>query len=161
MGEAVQIVVGRAKGPSLREIAAALFRHVRLLKISFLLIFAAGMTYAIICPSYEAHMKILVRPGRIDPAMTPTQTVAPLLQQEAISEEELNSQSEFLQDDEVLRKVVSETHLADGSGSRLFSVKTRKNGLRTWFESFRGSWRFLPRVSPRSSPPRTGHQIRV
>ena len=116
MSEVYQVIAtGTREGPSLRDIAGALFRHIRLLKISFLLVFAGAMAYAIMFPSYEAHMKILVRRGRIDPAMTPTQTVSPLLQQDVISEEELNSQSELLHDDEVLRTVAVQNHLADGS----------------------------------------------
>jgi uncharacterized protein involved in exopolysaccharide biosynthesis len=104
------------RGPTPREIAAVFFRHVRLLKISFLLVFAAGLAYAIISPSYESQMKVLVRRGRIDPAVTPTQTVAPLLQQDTVSEEELNSQAELLRDDDILRQVVQKTGLADQGG---------------------------------------------
>jgi uncharacterized protein involved in exopolysaccharide biosynthesis len=98
--------------PSARDLAAVFFRHTWLLKASFLLVFAAGMVYAIVSPSYEARMKVLVRRGRIDPAVTPTQSVAPIVQQDVVSEEELNSQAELLHDDDILRNVVLETGLA-------------------------------------------------
>ena len=106
--------IGGESNPSLRDLAAVFFRHAWLLKVSFLLVFAAGMVYSIISPSYEAKMKVLVQRGRIDPAVTPTQSVTPLMQQE-ISEEELNSQAELLHDDDLLRQVVIEAGLADRS----------------------------------------------
>jgi uncharacterized protein involved in exopolysaccharide biosynthesis len=58
-------------------------------------------------------MKILVTRGRIDPAVTPTETAPPLLVRQEVSEEELNSEAELLRDDDVLRKVVLETGLAE------------------------------------------------
>lgn len=114
MRESPQLVsVGYNPTPSARDLAAVFFRHTWLLKVSFLLVFAAGMVYAIISPSYEARMKVLVRRGRIDPAVTPTQTVVPWMQQDVVSEEELNSQAELLRDGDILRKVVIETELAE------------------------------------------------
>jgi uncharacterized protein involved in exopolysaccharide biosynthesis len=111
MNERLQVGQMRSEShPSLRDLAAVFFRRTWLLKISFLLVFAAGMVYSIISPSYEAKMKVLVQRGRIDPAITPTQSVTPLMQQE-VSEEELNSQAELLHDDDLLRQVVIETGL--------------------------------------------------
>jgi uncharacterized protein involved in exopolysaccharide biosynthesis len=103
---------GRERNPSPRDLAAVFFRHTWLLKISFLLVLAAGMVYSVISPSYESKMKVLVQQGRIDPAITSTQSVTPLMRQE-VSEEELNSQAELLRDDDVLRKVVIDAGLAD------------------------------------------------
>lgn len=112
MSQTLQLGPGNEKNPSLRDLAAVFFRHTWLLKVSFLLVFATGLVYSIISPSYEAKMKVLVERGRIDPAVTPTQSVTPLMQQE-VSEEELNSQAELLRDDDILRKVVTESGLAD------------------------------------------------
>lgn len=58
-------------------------------------------------------MKVPVRRGRIDPAVTATQTVVPLVQQDVVSEEELNSHAELLRDDDILRNAVLETGLAE------------------------------------------------
>lgn len=114
MTDTLQLIPGgQDRAPSVRDFATVFFRHGRLLKISFFVVFAACMTYRVLCPSYEAQMKVLVRRGRIDPAVTPTQTVSPLLEQEVVSEEELNSQAELLQDQDILRQVVLETGLAD------------------------------------------------
>lgn len=114
MTEPMQVITRTNDGlPSARDFAIVFFRHPRLLKLSFLLIFGAGMVYWIVAPSYEAQMKILVRRGRIDPAVTPTQTAAPLFEQDVVSEEELNSQAELLQDRDLLRSVVLQTGLAE------------------------------------------------
>ena len=115
MGEHLQCgFEGGERSPSLRDLAAVFFRHAWLLKTSFFSVFAAGMVYSIISPSYEAKLKVLVQRGRIDPAITSTQSVTPLMQQE-VSEEELNSQAELLRDDDVLRKAVIDAGLADRS----------------------------------------------
>src|SRR5690349_15002409 len=98
--------------PSLRDVATIIFRHQRLLSLSFLFIFAAGVGYATFFPSYKAEMKILLRKGRIDPVLTPTQSPSPAFEHDEISEEEMNSESELLRDDDLLREVVSETPLA-------------------------------------------------
>lgn len=114
MTETLQVIEGGGvRPPSVRDFAMVFFRHGRLMKLSFLLVFAAGMAYWVIAPSYQVQMKVLVRRGRIDPAVTPTETVSPLLEQDLVSEEELNSQAEMLQDDDILRKVVTETGLAE------------------------------------------------
>lgn len=57
-------------------------------------------------------MKILVRRGRIDPAITPTPTPSPAFEHDEITEEELNSQVELLRDEDILRQVVVETGLS-------------------------------------------------
>ena len=98
MSEKIQVLARRNldRSPSPRDVAAVFFRHSRLLAVSFVLVLAAGLMYAVLAPSYEAEMKVLVRRGRIDPAVTPTQTTSPAFEHDEISEEELNS--------EVLRK---------------------------------------------------------
>jgi protein tyrosine kinase modulator len=100
-------------GPTLRDIAAVFFRQRRLVVISFLLALSAGLLYAILAPSYKAEMKVLVRHGRIDPAVTPTETAPPLLDRDEVTEEELNSEVELLQDDDILRRVAVTAGLAD------------------------------------------------
>lgn len=114
MAEELRIVPAVPDRPlTTRDIAAVFFRHQKLFLIAFLSVMSVGLLYAILAPSYEAEMKILVRRGRIDPALTPTETAPPLLDKQEISEEELNSEVELLRDEDVLRKVVIETGLAD------------------------------------------------
>jgi uncharacterized protein involved in exopolysaccharide biosynthesis len=101
------------RSPSLRDVAAVFFRHQKLFAGSFLLALAAGVTYVVLSPSYKAEMKVMVRRGRIDPAVTPTQTPSPAFEHDEISEEELNSEVELLGDDDILRQVVVDTGLAE------------------------------------------------
>ncbi len=97
--------------PTLRELAMVLFRQRRVFIWVATLIFGAAVFYAVAGERYQAHMKILVRPGRAD-APVSAQENAPLdLTRLAITEEDLNSEVELLQDDEVLRKVVLENGL--------------------------------------------------
>jgi succinoglycan biosynthesis transport protein ExoP len=114
MSEKIQVLARRNldRSPSLRDVAAVFFRHQELLAVSFLLVLTAGVVYAVLVPSYKAEMKVLVRRGRIDPAVTPTQTASPAFEHDEISEEELNSEVELLRDEDLLRKVVIETGLA-------------------------------------------------
>ena len=99
--------------PTLRDVAGVFFRHRKLFTNSFLAVVVAGVLYATFAPSYKAEMKVLVSRGRIDPAVTPTETAPPLLDRREVTEEELNSEVELLRDDDVLRQVVIATGLAD------------------------------------------------
>ena len=101
-----------AASPTMRDLMAVLFRQRRLMVVSFFVILFAVLIYGTVAPSYQAHMKILVRRGRLDPIVTPTPTPSPMFQREEISEEELNSQVELLRDDEVLRTVAQTAGLS-------------------------------------------------
>ncbi len=98
---------------SLRDVAAVFFRHKKLFAVSFVAVLLAGVIYAFAATSYDAQMKFVVRRGRIDPAVSPTQTAAPFLQAAPVTEEEMNSEVELLRDQEALREVVVKTGLAD------------------------------------------------
>src|SRR5258708_27548934 len=99
--------------PSLRDLAAVLFRHPKLLVVAFVAVLLSGVTYSVLSASYNAQMKFVVRRGRIDPAVSPTQTAAPLLQPGSVTEEEMNSEVELFHDQDVLREVVVKNKLTD------------------------------------------------
>ena len=74
-------------------------------------VMVSALAYLFAGARYRAELKLLVRPGRAD-APASAQANAPLdLTRLAITEEELNSEVELLQDDGVLRKVVEENRL--------------------------------------------------
>lgn len=102
-----------ARAPSLRDLAAVFFRHKNLFLATFASVFAAGVLYSVLFPSYTAEMKMVVRHGRIDPAVTPAQTSLPQLRETEISEEELNSEAELLRNEDVLREVIGRSGLAE------------------------------------------------
>lgn len=88
-----------------------LFRRRRVFVCVGAMVFAAALFYAFAGARYQAHMKLLVRPGRAD-APASAQENAPLdLTRITVSEEELNSEVEMLRDEDILRKVVEENAL--------------------------------------------------
>ena len=97
--------------PTLRELAAILFRQVRLAAGCFAFVFLATLFYALVSPRYEAHMKLLLRRGRSDPVASPQPTSPADFTRYEISEEELNSEVELLRDEDLLKQVVQSTGL--------------------------------------------------
>jgi uncharacterized protein involved in exopolysaccharide biosynthesis len=100
-----------AISPTMRDLLAVVFRQRRLAWISFMATFLAVLGYGVLAPSYQAHMNVLVRRGRVDPLVTPAPTPSPMFQRDEVTEEELNSQVELLRDDEILRTVVQASGL--------------------------------------------------
>jgi uncharacterized protein involved in exopolysaccharide biosynthesis len=82
---------------------------------TFLMVTAAILVYGICFPSYRAEMKLLVGKGRADPPVVPQATAFDYSRYE-VSEEELNSEVQLLQDADVLRPVVVKTGLDGGAG---------------------------------------------
>ena len=95
----------RSLAPTVRDVVAIGFRHRKLLTISFIAVLLAVVLPAVLMPKYEAEMKILVRHERMDPIITADQQ-QPNVQQQPVSEEELNSEVELLRSDDLLKKVV-------------------------------------------------------
>jgi succinoglycan biosynthesis transport protein ExoP len=100
-----------APSPTLRELAATLFRHPRLMAASFSFVFLAVVLYGLLSPRYEAHLKVLLRRGRSDPIVSPQPVIPVDFAHAEISEEELNSEVELLRDENLLKPVVEETGL--------------------------------------------------
>jgi uncharacterized protein involved in exopolysaccharide biosynthesis len=107
-----------------------LFGQRRAFFYAFGLVLAAAVIYLLVGARYQAHMTVMVRPGRADAPMS-AQRNAPLdLTHLAITEEDLNSEIELLRDQEVLRQVAEETslggrdwfyflHLGEGRAERI------------------------------------------
>ncbi len=102
------------QSPTVRDLLAVLFRQPRLVLISFVLTFLGIFVYGLVFPPYESEMKVLLRRGRVDPVVTPIGS-QPEFEREEVTEEEVNSEAELLQDDEILRTVVQNAGLiSDG-----------------------------------------------
>lgn len=110
-----------ASMPTLREMAMVLFRQRRIFASVCVLVMAVAALYALVGTTYQANMKILVRPGRADAPVSAEQNAPLDLTRIGVTEEELNSEVELLRDEEVLRKVVEQTGI----------------GGRDWFHVFR------------------------
>jgi uncharacterized protein involved in exopolysaccharide biosynthesis len=102
---------------TLRDVVAVLFRQLRALLVSFVLILLAVAIWGALRPAYKAEMKLLVRRGRVDPIVTSQQNAPAQGVREEITESELNSEVELLNSQDLLRKVVLATGLQTKQGS--------------------------------------------
>ena len=113
MHEAGQIQHSRTTpSPTLRELAAILFRQSRYVVGGFIFVLLATLLYALMSPRYEAHLKVLLRHGRSDPVVSSQPASLADFSRPAISEEELNSEVELLRDESLLKQVVAQCGLA-------------------------------------------------
>src|ERR1700690_2916707 len=93
-------------GFSLRDVLTILFRHKRVVVLSFLGILTGAVLAAVLhAPEYRASTKFLIERERLDPVISPGQTTTPENRGE-VTEEELNSEVELIESGDVLRQVV-------------------------------------------------------
>ena len=98
--------------PTLRDIVAVLFRQRwPMLAASFLVVVAVAVS-GVWIPKYEAQMKILALRQRSDEMVTASADTPTQVNNDQVSEEDLNSEVELLNSDDLLRKVVLTTGLA-------------------------------------------------
>ncbi|HZQ95694.1 MAG TPA: GumC family protein [Candidatus Sulfotelmatobacter sp.] len=90
---------------STRDLIAIGFRHQRALMITFgALLLGAILATIFLPPDYQASTRFLIEHERLDPVVTPDQH--PEMVRPGVTEEELNSEVELLQSNDVLRQVV-------------------------------------------------------
>jgi uncharacterized protein involved in exopolysaccharide biosynthesis len=94
------------RSPTIRDFVTVVFRHKKLMALSFVGILLAATLVAVLQPSrYQAQMKILVKRERIDPVVTPqASAISPAAV--PVTEEDLNSEVELLKSRDLLEKVV-------------------------------------------------------
>jgi uncharacterized protein involved in exopolysaccharide biosynthesis len=111
----------RQPSPTMRDLAAVLFRQQRVALTTFVLVFLAVLIYGLVFPPYQSEMKILLRHSRVDPvvAAIPSQ---PEFGRQAVTEEEVNSEAELLQDEEILRTVIQKAGLISEGRSWFWSL---------------------------------------
>jgi|SRR5579862_412379 len=102
--------IARETSPTLRDIAAVLFRQKRILLFTFVAAFLAVFLYGVLCPPYQSQMKILLRHTRLDPEVGAVASTPEFVRQ-AVTEEEVNSEAQFLEDDDLLRAVIERAGL--------------------------------------------------
>src|SRR2546425_13328778 len=94
------------RATTLRDVLAPLFRHRRLVSLTFLGLFLGVVLAGLLLPKkYEAHMKILVRRERMDPVGT-SESTAQRQGSLAVTEEKLQSEGALLKSRGLLEKVV-------------------------------------------------------
>jgi uncharacterized protein involved in exopolysaccharide biosynthesis len=98
---------------TLRDLFAPLFRHSRVVIITFFLTAVLVVAAAVMLSgTYETHMKVLVNRERLDPLVSTeaqTQLIGATIA--AVTPEEINSEAELLQSGDVLEKVVLQNGL--------------------------------------------------
>jgi uncharacterized protein involved in exopolysaccharide biosynthesis len=102
----------RQQIPTPRDIAAVLFRQRSKMLVAFLLVAVAVALSGVWVPKYEAHMKILALRQRSDDMVTPSANAPTQFSGDQISEEDLNSEVELLNSEDLLRKVALTAGLA-------------------------------------------------
>src|ERR1700730_5778994 len=116
---------GPERLPTLRDIATPLFRHRKLVLLTFLSLVLGTLLGIILLPKdYQAEMKILVKRERVDAAVSPGRDAA-LANSGDVTEEELNSEVELLKSRDLLERVVVSCNLQESQPrpvwGRLFS----------------------------------------
>jgi uncharacterized protein involved in exopolysaccharide biosynthesis len=104
----------------MRDVMAVVFRQWRLGMACFVTGMVLTALYWLVTPAYQAHMTILLRRERVDPAVTAEANEPLQLTRVEVSEEDLNSEVALLQDESLLRKVVEANGL-------------ERSGLLGWF----------------------------
>jgi uncharacterized protein involved in exopolysaccharide biosynthesis len=99
-------VAGKATfGFSLRDVLAIVFRHKRVILLSFWGMLLGAIVAAVLqAPEYRASTKFLIERERLDPVISPGVSSPPTFRGE-VTEEELNSEVELLESADVLRQV--------------------------------------------------------
>ena len=101
---------------TIRSITAALRRQRLVALGAFIFVLLIVALSGMWRPEYEAEMKILVRRQRLDAVVTPQANVTPQINGDSVGEEDLNSEVELLNSQDILRKIVLETGLAENQG---------------------------------------------
>ncbi len=97
----------RAFSFTARDVVAIGFRHQRVLVLCFCGVVLGVLLSALVLPAkYRAETKLLVKRERVDPVVSPEQN-APMMFHDTVGEEEINSEVELIQSQDVLQKVVS------------------------------------------------------
>jgi uncharacterized protein involved in exopolysaccharide biosynthesis len=107
MNEALSSHGHRPYSFTARDVVAIGFRHQRVLVLCFVGVVLGVSLSAIFLPTkYRAETKLLVKRDRIDPVVSPEQN-APMTFHDTVSEEEINSEVELIQSQDVMQKVVT------------------------------------------------------
>ncbi len=101
-----------------RDVVAIGFRHKRVMVLCFVGVVVGVLLSALVLPTkYRAETKLLVKRERVDPVISPEQN-APMMFKDTVAEEDINSEVELIQSQDVLHKVVTTCGL---DGKKLLS----------------------------------------
>src|SRR5712692_8632276 len=109
------------RSTTLRDVLAPLFRHSRLVVVSFLGILLGAVLSGLLTPKqYQAETKILVKRERVERVVS-TDRTSSVPSRPDVSEEELNSEVELLKSRDLLEKVVIACNLQHSNRKSLWA----------------------------------------
>jgi uncharacterized protein involved in exopolysaccharide biosynthesis len=143
--------------PTTRDVARVVFVRRWVIVTTFVLLVAALGLMGFWIPKYDAQMKILVRRNRPEALINSSASAQPELINDQVSPEEINSEIELLNSEDLLRKVVLTTGLAgplpagnDRANAEHVARAVRKLAKDLTIEPVRRSDVILVRYSSRS-----------
>jgi|HubBroStandDraft_6_1064221.scaffolds.fasta_scaffold00009_58 uncharacterized protein involved in exopolysaccharide biosynthesis len=150
---------------STKDILGIGFRHKRMIGVCFSAIVLGAVLVGILLPaSYKAHTKLLLRRERIDPVVSPGQETQML--HDDVSQEDLNSEVELLESDDVLRQVVVACGLQNHHSWHLFRTPDADENIAKATARLRGDLQVealaktnLISISYTSDDPRKGANV--
>jgi uncharacterized protein involved in exopolysaccharide biosynthesis len=111
--------------PTMRDLVAILFRQKWVILGVFVSVLLGVAVSGVLIPTYQAEMKILVRRQRVDPVVTSQQN-ASQFPQYGVTEEDINSEVELLNSDDLLAKVVLQTGLKQEESGKTDEIRIAK-----------------------------------
>ena len=105
--------------PTLRDVVAVLFRQRWPMLFAFVIVLVAVALSGVWIPEYQSQMKILALRQRSDQMVTPSAMAPTQFSNDQVSQEDLNSEVELLNSEDLLRSVVVTTGLDSQFGSSL------------------------------------------
>jgi uncharacterized protein involved in exopolysaccharide biosynthesis len=102
--------------PNRRDIVAVFFRQRFVMLITFALVVLATVVIGLWKPKYDAHMKIVVSRQRSNLIVTSSSAEPVQFSNDPVTEEDMNTEVELLNSEDLLRKVVLATGLSGKPG---------------------------------------------
>jgi uncharacterized protein involved in exopolysaccharide biosynthesis len=119
--------IEQTKRFSLRDVVASGFGHGRAIARTFaMIVLIAAFASLLMPPSYQGHMRILVKNGRVDPIISAEPNVPPSETRTKDMEAALNSEAELLKSNDLLTEVVIATGLDRRSPSWFWRSRNQR-----------------------------------
>jgi uncharacterized protein involved in exopolysaccharide biosynthesis len=102
--------------PGFRDVVAILFRRRMVMLIAFVVVILATVVVGLWTPKYDAHMKFVVSRQRYNLIVTSSAAEPVQFSNDPVTEEDLNTEVELLNSNDLLRQVVLATGLSGKPG---------------------------------------------
>jgi len=118
--ESALVIQAAPRPVALRDVASIIFRHRKLLSITFFSVIGAALALMFLLPNkYESSAKLLVERARIDAMISPQRTDTYQPQSDEVTEADLDSEMALLRTNDILHQVVLKNGLAGAHPSSI------------------------------------------